>query len=143
MADQKRSVSLNGSSGGGLYAFIGTLAAWFSTPSFTGWAGAGKSLLVGSGTAMGGSILGFAGAIVGGTVGVLLGAITGKSKRVCGVVGAVVGAVPLSVVGAFQGYDLSKEWLTATQPAAPTAASAPAVSAPTPAVTPLVAAPRV
>lgn len=141
MAEQKRSV---GAAGGlsSLYWLAGAAVAWFKTPAFIGWAGVGKSWLVGAGTAVGASIVGFAGGLVGGAVGLMVGIATGAPKRVCVPVGVAIGAIPMSIVGAFQGYDLSKEWLTATAPA-PTAASAPVVSAPTPAVTPLVAAPGV
>ena len=113
MSDNSKS-----SSGGfgalGLTGFIGSVVAWCNTASFVGWAGAGKSLLVGAGTSMGASIVGIPAAIGGALVGGFLGLLT-RSKKVA-VVGAIAGAVLCGVgggiYGAVEGYDFAKDALT-------------------------------
>lgn len=127
MAD--RNVGSSGSSGISLYWLIGTAVAWFKTASFTGWTGFGKAMLVGSGTATGAGILGFAGGLMGAGIGLVIGLTSGRRRAasvitptfICGALGAFGG----SVVGGIQGYSLSKEWLTVA-PRQPAAISAPA-----------------
>lgn len=110
--------SKRGSSGGfgslGFTGFVGAIVAWCQTPSFVGWAGAAKSLLVGAGTSMGAAIVGVPAAIGGALVGGFLGLLT-RSKKVA-LVGAIGGAIVCGVgggiYGAVEGYDFSKTALT-------------------------------
>lgn len=114
MSDNNNKSSSGGFGALGLFGFIGTVVAWCKTPSFVGWAGAGKSLLVGAGTSMGASIVAIPAAIGGALVGGFLGLLT-RSKKVA-VVGAIGGAIVCGlgggIYGAMEGYDFSKDALT-------------------------------
>ena len=97
----------NSAGGGlGLHFIVGTAVAWFNTASFTGWVGFGKSMLVGAGTSIGGTILAIPGAIGG----ALLGALVGGKKGA--LVGAFTCAIASSVVGGVQGYQFAHKALT-------------------------------
>jgi hypothetical protein len=104
------------SSGSGLSLsfIIGSVAAWCTNPTFVGWAGAGKSLLVGLGTSVASSIGGVVGFLGGGVVGGLLCGLLFRSKKAA-IVGAFALGVPCAfggaVAGAAAGYVIVEDWL--------------------------------
>jgi hypothetical protein len=107
------------SSGGGfgafgLTGFIGSLVAWCSTPAFVGWAGAGKALMVGAATSIGGTLLALPAAIGGAIIGGIAGLATGSKKvAVAGAIGgAVLCGIGGGIYGAVEGYDFGKKALT-------------------------------
>lgn len=105
--------------GGGLVTFIAGLVAFFKTPSFVGWSGAGKATLVGLGTSFGGSVCAFGGAVVGGGAGYLTGKFMqavsgGKSNptKAFAIGGAILGGIGGLGFGIYHGYTFSKDALT-------------------------------
>jgi hypothetical protein len=95
---------------------VGSIVAWCTNPTFVGWAGAGKSLLVGLGTSIVSGVGLVAGLLSGGIVGGLLGGLIFRSKKAA-VVGAIALAVPGAIAGdifgAVQGYKTVEGWLLA------------------------------
>ncbi|TAL38762.1 MAG: hypothetical protein EPN97_03405 [Alphaproteobacteria bacterium] len=107
------------SSGGGfgafgLTGFIGSIVAWCNTPAFVGWAGAGKALMVGAATSIGGTLLAIPAAIGGAIIGGIAGLATGSKKvAVAGAIGgAVLCGIGGGIYGAVEGYDFGKKALT-------------------------------
>ncbi|MCE9508604.1 MAG: hypothetical protein K8R48_09895 [Alphaproteobacteria bacterium] len=111
----KAQVAKRSSSGGLSLSFIiGSVAAWCTNPTFVGWAGAGKSLLVGLGTSVASSIGGVVGFLGGGVVGGLLCGLLFRSKKaaiVGGIGFGVVGALGGAGVGGYEGYKTVESWL--------------------------------
>lgn len=112
-------VKFGTSGGGGLTTFIAGLIAFFNTPSFVGWSGAGKATLVGMGTSFGGGLCAFGGAVVGGGAGYLVGkfmsAVSGgktSPTKALAIGGAVIGGIGGFGFGVYQGYTFSKDALT-------------------------------
>lgn len=104
----------------GPVSLIAGFIAWVKTPAFIGGAGVLKSLGVGAGTSIVGTlgtIAGLtAGILGGGAVGATLGGIFGRSKKAVAV-GAIAGmgvfgiggAIGGNIAGMIKGYDISKE----------------------------------
>jgi hypothetical protein len=110
-----REAAKRSSSGGISLSFVvGSLVAWCTNPTFVGWAGAAKSLLVGLGTSLAASIGGAIGFLGGGLVGGILGGVLFRSKKAA-VAGAFALGVPCAfggaVVGAAAGYVTVEDWL--------------------------------
>lgn len=103
-----------------LSQLIAPVLAFLTIPQFVGLAGAGKSLLVGAGTAIGGTLTAASGAAILGVAGVLTGqflkAVTGGkapvSSMALGLGGLALGGVIGVGPGIYHGYTLSKDWLT-------------------------------
>jgi hypothetical protein len=116
----ERKVSINGGgSGFGLTGLIGGIVAWCSTPSFVGWAGAGKAALVGAGTSIGATIVAIpcaiAGALFGGAIGLLT---RSKGAALFGAIGfGAIGGIGGGIYGAVEGYGFAKSALTECAPA--------------------------
>lgn len=111
----RREITRRSSSGGISLSFVvGSLVAWCTNPTFIGWAGAGKSLLVGLGTSIVSGIGGAIGFLGGGLVGGLLGGILFRSKRAAAA-GAFAVGLPCAFVGAVggaaAGYVTVEDWL--------------------------------
>lgn len=115
----KAKVATSTSSGGLSLSFIvGSVVAFCTNPTFTGLVGIGKSLLVGVGTSVGSSLIGFAGAVSGVLGGAVVGGLIGAAFRrprvgaVAGLfVGGLAGGVGGGVYGAVEGYKLTEGWL--------------------------------
>ena len=114
MSDSSNNKSSQGFGALGLLGTVASIIAYCKTPSFVGWAGAGKALLVGAGTSMGASIVAVPAALGGflgfGTVGLIT-----RSKEtalVFGLVGAIAGGLGGAGYGAYRGYNFSKDALT-------------------------------
>jgi hypothetical protein len=93
---------------------VGSVAAWCTNPTFVGWAGAGKSLLVGIGTSIASGISGTIGFLCGGLVGGILGGLLFRSRKGAAI-GAFVLGVPCAAVtavaGGFAGYATVESWM--------------------------------
>lgn len=102
----------------GLTGLVGAAIAYFKTAAFVGWAGAGKSLLVGAGTAMGGVLLAIPGALAGAAVGGVLAYSSGSKKaaRTGAIAGAIFGGIGGYGYGAYRGYDFAKSALLEAAP---------------------------
>ena len=113
MSDSK-STSTGG--GLGLSGLIGGITAWCTTPSFVGWAGVGKALLVGAGTSMGVTIVGVPVALACAAVLGLGGLAIGGKKAgiILALTGGVLGGLGGGVYGGVEGYHFSKDALTQT-----------------------------
>ena len=111
-----RTAAKSSSGGISLSFLLGSVVAWCTNPTFVGWAGAGKSLLVGLGTSIVSGVGLVAGILSGGLVGGLLGGLLFRSKKAA-VVGAIAFAIPGAIVGdiagAVQGYKTVEGWLLA------------------------------
>jgi hypothetical protein len=106
------------SSSGGISSsfLIGSIVAWCTNPTFVGWGGFAKSLVVGLGTSIGSGIGLVAGIISGGAVGALLGGLLFRSKKaalVGGIGFAAVGALGGDIAGAVKGYNTVESWILA------------------------------
>lgn len=92
----------------------GSLLAWCTNPTFVGWAGAGKSFLVGVGTSVAtglGFVVGmFGGALAGATVGGLM-FRRKEAVIIGGVVGGIGGFFVGGVAGTVIGYNKTENWL--------------------------------
>lgn len=110
----KAQTAKKSSSGGISLTFIvGSIVAWCKTPTFVGWAGAGKSLLVGLGTSFVSGVGAVLGALGGaGALALVGGLIGGKKGAVAGAIGgAVLGGIGGYGVGAYGGYTTVRDWL--------------------------------
>lgn len=118
---KKKSVTTSTGSGLSSSFVIGSVVAFCTTPTFVGWAGAGKSLIVGLGTSIGTSVGALAGVIGGGLgLGIIGGIFGGRKGAIAGAIGgAIIGAVGGGVTGAVGGYNTVKGWLLEKEAAAP------------------------
>ncbi len=128
MSDFKKTGQTAQSTGslGGLVWLIGSLVSYFSTTAFkiAGWTGVGKAMLVGSGSALGWSILAIPGVLLGGAFGAVLGGVASRNSRsgagAGAIAGGMIGAITVGgaagIYGATEGYSLSRQWLTAAAP---------------------------
>ncbi len=91
-----------------IVAAAGTVISYCANDSFTGWEGAGKALLVGSGTGMGYSL-------ASATIGLAALFLLGRSALRDDYTTVWAAAVLAGAVGGYLGYSYSKDWLTPDQ----------------------------
>ena len=91
----------------GLFGLVGTVASFCNTASFVGWAGFAKALLVGAGTSMGATLVGWPLAVIAGLL------VTGFTDKKLPLAAAlVIAGGGGAVYGAVNGYDFATSALT-------------------------------